>query len=193
MYSLFFKRLIDIILSLLFLTCLFPLFLIITFLIKIDTKGPVFHYSKRIGFKSQIFLMPKLRTMKINTPNVATHKLKNPKNYITNVGYYLRKTSLDELPQLISVLRGQMSFVGPRPALFNQYDLIKMRQKKKIDEMLPGITGLAQIKGRDKISIKKKVDYDYKYFKTCSFSHDISILINTFLKMFKINNNEISH
>tara|TARA_Y100000768_G_scaffold388368_1_gene383840 strand:+ start:4380 stop:4793 length:414 start_codon:yes stop_codon:yes gene_type:complete len=137
--------------------------------------------------------MPKFRTMKINTPNVATHKLKNPKKYITRVGKFLRKTSLDEIPQIISVLNGQMSFVGPRPALFNQYDLIKMRKEKKIDQLLPGITGLAQIKGRDKISIKKKVEYDYKYFKTCSFLNDISILINTFLKMLINKNNEISH
>ena len=193
MYLLFVKRLIDILLSIILLILLIPIFLLIIFIIKLDSKGPIFHYSKRIGCKSRIFLMPKFRTMKINTPNVATHKLKNPKKYITRVGKFLRKTSLDEIPQIISVLNGQMSFVGPRPALFNQYDLIQMRKEKKIDQLLPGITGLAQIKGRDKISIKKKVEYDYKYFKTCSFLNDISILINTFLKMLINKNNEISH
>lgn len=193
MYSLFLKRLLDIILSLILLICLLPLILFISVLIKIDSKGSVFHYSKRIGFKSKTFLMPKFRSMKMNTPNIATHKLNNPKKYITKFGSFLRKTSLDEMPQLISVLNGNMSFVGPRPALFNQYDLIKMRKKKKIDHILPGITGLAQIKGRDKISIKKKVYYDYKYLKTCSLTKDISIIFYTFLKMFKTNNSEISH
>lgn len=193
MYIFFFKRFFDIVLSTSLLVFLFPIFLLIILNIKIDSRGPIFHNSKRIGLKSKIFLMPKFRTMRVNTPNVATHKLKNPKKYITRFGYYLRKTSLDELPQLISVLNGKMSFVGPRPALFNQYDLIKMRKKKKIDSILPGITGLAQIKGRDKISIKKKVEYDYKYFKNCSFVQDVSIIIYTFLKMFKNNNSEISH
>lgn len=193
MYIFFLKRILDIALSIILLVFLFPLFFIIILIIKIDSDGPIFHNSKRVGYKSKIFLMPKFRTMKINTPNVATHKLNNPKKYITKFGHYLRKTSLDELPQLISVLNGNMSFVGPRPALFNQYDLIEMRKKKKIDNILPGITGLAQIKGRDKISIKKKVDYDYKYLKTCTLTQDISIIVYTFLKMFKTNNLEISH
>ena len=193
MYLLFFKRFFDIGLSIVLLILLLPFLLLIILLIKIDSNGPVFHNSKRIGFKSKVFLMPKFRTMKINTPNVASHKLKNPKKYITKFGAFLRKTSLDEIPQLISVLIGNMSFVGPRPALFNQYDLIKKRKQKKIDHILPGITGLAQIKGRDKISIKKKVDYDHKYLKTCSFKQDMSIIINTFLKMFNTNNLEITH
>ena len=193
MYLSFIKRFIDIILATFLVFFLIHFFFIIISLIKFDTKGPVFHYSKRIGYKSRIFLMPKFRTMKINTPNVATHRLKNPNKYITRIGKFLRKTSLDEIPQIISVLSGKMSFVGPRPALFNQYDLIEMRKKKKIDQILPGITGLAQVMGRDKISIKKKVEYDYKYFKTCSFVGDMSILINTFLKILINKNNEISH
>ena len=135
--------------------------------------------------------MPKFRTMKLNTPNVATHKLRNPERYITKSGKFLRNTSIDEIPQLISVLRGHMSLVGPRPALFNQYDLIKLRKSKKIDKILPGITGLAQIKGRDMISIKKKIEYDYDYLLTRSFSKDLNILLITFLKFFS--KKEISH
>lgn len=191
MYFFFFKKVFDLLVSLTFLFLLLPLILFTILIIKLESPGPVFHYSKRVGLKSKIFLMPKFRTMKLNTPNVATHKLRNPERYITKSGKFLRNTSIDEIPQLISVLRGHMSLVGPRPALFNQYDLIKLRKSKKIDKILPGITGLAQIKGRDMISITKKIEYDYDYLLTRSFSKDLNILLITFLKFFS--KKEISH
>tara|TARA_B100000787_G_C16022506_1_gene219092 strand:+ start:69 stop:515 length:447 start_codon:yes stop_codon:yes gene_type:complete len=147
--------------------------------------------SKRSGQFSKIFLMPKFVTMKENTPQVATHLLKNPSKYVTNFGKFLRKTSLDELPQLYSVLNGQMSIVGPRPALFNQDYLIKKRNFFKIDKLKPGITGYAQINGRDNISINEKIKLDYFYLKNNSIKLDLKIILSTINKIINIKN--ISH
>ena len=135
--------------------------------------------------------MPKFRTMKINTPNVASHLLKNSNDYITTIGNILRKTSLDEIPQIFSILKGDMNLVGPRPALYNQYDLIKLRSSKNIHTLKPGLTGLAQINGRDDLSIEKKVEFDLFYLKNKSFFYDIQIITKTFFKVLNIKN--ISH
>jgi O-antigen biosynthesis protein WbqP len=138
-----------------------------------------------VGKNNQIFSMPKFRTMSIDTPAVATHLIQNVENYLTPVGSFLRRTSLDELPQLWSILRGDMSFVGPRPALFNQDDLIKLRMEKEISKLLPGITGWAQINGRDDIPIPIKVLYDEHYLKNQSFFFDLKILWKTFFQVIK--------
>jgi O-antigen biosynthesis protein WbqP len=159
--------------------------LLIAVLIRLTSKGKSLYWSDRIGINNCIFRMPKFRSMLINTPNVATHLLENPDNYLSPVGGFLRLTSLDELPQLFSVLKGDMSFVGPRPALFNQDDLINMRSEKGVDKLLPGITGWAQVNGRDNISIHDKVALDLEYMNQQSFWLDIKILWMTFLKVFK--------
>ncbi len=143
------------------------------------------HWSKRIGKNNQVFLMPKFRTMKADTPNVATHLLVNPDQHITKVGSFLRKTSLDELPQIWSVIRGQMSVVGPRPALYNQHDLIDLRFQNGIHKIKPGITGLAQISGRDELSIKKKVALDLEYLEKQSCLFDLQILAATISMVFR--------
>jgi len=152
--------------------------------IKISSNGPILHWSKRIGQHNKAFLMPKFRTMKINSPDVATHLLENPENYITKVGRFLRKTSLDEIPQLYSVIVGDMTFVGPRPALFNQYDLISLRTENNVHKMVPGITGWAQINGRDDLSIKEKVNFDIEYIKLSSLYFDLKVLLLTLRKIF---------
>lgn len=184
-------RIFEILVSLTILIIFSLFFLIITFLIKYKDKGTILHWSKRIGLNNKIFYMPKFRTMSYNTPNLATHLLKNPDDYITPVGKFLRKTSLDELPQLYSILLGDMTFVGPRPALFNQYDLIRERSKLGIQMLKPGITGYAQINGRDDISIKKKIEYDYFYLNNKSTIFDLKIIILTFTSIIKRKN--ISH
>ena len=158
---------------------------VIAIAIKLTSPGPVIHWSDRVGKNNQIFSMPKFRTMRIDTPAVATHLLQNVEAYLTPLGSFLRRTSLDELPQLWSVLRGDMSFVGPRPALFNQDDLIKLRTEKEISKLLPGITGWAQINGRDDIPIPIKVEYDEHYLKNRSFYFDLKILWNTIFKVIK--------
>ena len=173
------KRLFDIIFSLI-LIIIFILPMVIIFIMIVATsKGGGIHFSLRIGKNNDKFWMPKFRTMKIITPQVATHQISNPNQYITFVGSILRKTSLDELPQLFSVFIGKMSFVGPRPALYNQHDLIKLRKEHKIDDLKPGITGLAQISGRDSLSIKEKVKYEREYKDNLSFELDIKIIIKT--------------
>ena len=158
---------------------------VIAIMVKLTSPGPAIYWSDRVGKDNQIFSMPKFRTMRIDAPVVATHLLKNVENYLTPFGSFLRRTSLDELPQLWSVFRGDMSFVGPRPALFNQDDLIKLRIEKEIFKLMPGITGWAQINGRDDISIPVKVSYDEYYLKNRSFFFDLKILWNTFLKVIK--------
>lgn len=158
---------------------------IVAFLIKIDSKGGIIHKSKRIGKYNKIFIMYKFRTMKVSTPDLATHKLKKPDLYLTKFGKILRKYSIDELPQIFNVLLGSMSLVGPRPALYNQFDLIKMRNKKKIHFLTPGITGWAQINGRDKISIKQKVKLDEIYKNKKNIFFDIYIICLTIVKIFK--------
>ncbi len=173
------KRIFDLIISLLLLIFLFLPMLVIALLIRATSKGPALYWSDRIGINNTIFKMPKFRTMRIDTPAVATHLLSNPGKYVTFVGRWLRKTSLDELPQIFSVLKGNMSFVGPRPALFNQDDLIALRTSKGIHALIPGITGWAQINGRDDLPIPVKVDYDYFYLQNRSFIFDLKILVKT--------------
>lgn len=157
--------------------------LIIAIIIKINSKGPAVHWSKRIGFNNKIFLMPKFRSMFIETPQVATHLLNNSQSHITSVGKVLRATSLDELPQLWSVLIGDMSLVGPRPALFNQDDLVALRTQHSVHLLRPGVTGWAQVNGRDEIPIVQKVDLDKQYLERQTFFFDLKIL---FLTVFKV-------
>lgn len=173
------KRIFDAVLSsLLLVLFLFPL-LLIAFLVKLTSRGPVFYWSDRIGRNNVIFSMPKFRTMKIGTPAIATHLMGNPDHYLTPIGMFLRKSSLDELPQLWSVLTGEMSIVGPRPALFNQDDLIALRTEKGVHDLVPGLTGWAQVHGRDELSIPVKVEYDAYYLSHRSFSLDLKILLLT--------------
>ena len=162
--------------------------LIISIIIKLESKGPVIHWSKRIGLNNKIFLMPKFRTMKINTINVATHLLVDSDNHITKFGKFLRKTSLDEFPQFFSILKLDMNFVGPRPALFNQDDLISLRTIKDIHKIRPGITGLAQINGRDNISIEEKIDLDELYLIEKSHLMNIKIILLTIFSIFNFKN-----
>ncbi len=179
------KRIFDLILALIILASSFIPLILIAIAVRLTSKGPAFHWSSRVGRYNQIFSMPKFRTMHIETPQVATHLLRNSKRYETPVGPFLRKTSLDELPQLYNIFRGDMSFVGPRPALFNQHDLIELRTKAKVHLLLPGITGWAQINGRDTLSVKDKVNLDVAYLKKQSFVFDIKILCITILKVLK--------
>jgi O-antigen biosynthesis protein WbqP len=179
------KRIFDLILALIILASSFIPLILIAIAVRLTSKGPAFHWSSRVGRYNQNFIMPKFRTMRLETPQVATHLLRNPKRYETPIGPFLRKTSLDELPQLYNIFRGDMSFVGPRPALFNQYDLIKLRTKARVHLLLPGITGWAQINGRDALSIKDKVNLDAAYLKQQSFVFDIKILCITILKVLK--------
>lgn len=162
-----------------------PLLLIICVLIKINSKGPILYWSKRFGKNNILFSMPKFRTMIIETPQVATHLLEQPEQYTTKVGRFLRQSSLDELPQLLNIIEGKMSFVGPRPALFNQNDLIDMRTKNNIHMLLPGVTGWAQINGRDELSLEEKVSFEIEYKKRKSLNFDCFIIWLTFIKLFR--------
>ena len=163
------KRIFDVGMTLLLLCFLALPIAVVAIIIKITSRGHVLHWSDRVGLNNTIFKMPKFRTMKIDTPPVATHLLENPDQFLTKAGKFLRKTSLDELPQLCSILKGDMSFVGPRPALFNQHDLIDLRTMKGVHKLTPGLTGWAQINGRDDIPIPIKVDFDEYYMKHRSF------------------------
>jgi O-antigen biosynthesis protein WbqP len=174
------KRIFDIVLAIMLLIVFSLPMLIIALLIIITSKGPVFYWSDRVGKGNKIFKMPKFRTMLVDTPAVATHLMTNPEQYCTSVGSFLRKLSLDELPQLYSVLKGDMSFVGPRPALFNQDDLIELRTIRGIHNLTPGITGWAQINGRDNLPIPEKVELDDYYLKHHSFFFDLKTLFITF-------------
>jgi O-antigen biosynthesis protein WbqP len=179
------KRVFDLILAFfLFLLLLIPL-LLTAILVITTSKGPALYWSERIGKNNKIFKMPKFRSMRVGTPAVATHLLDNPDSYLSSIGGFLRRSSLDELPQLFSVLKGDMSFVGPRPALFNQDDLIALRTEKGVDKLLPGITGWAQVNGRDELSIPDKVALEVEYLNRQSFWFDIKILWMTFLKVVK--------
>ena len=153
--------------------------LFISIMIRTSSKGPVLHWSDRIGKDNAIFRMPKFRTMNENTPQIATHLLENPEGFISPIGSFLRKSSLDELPQLFSILKGEMSFVGPRPALFNQDDLISLRKEYKVDILTPGLTGWAQINGRDDLTILEKVKLDVEYLNNRSFYFDLKIIAGT--------------
>lgn len=165
-----------------------PLLFIAAIMIRIDSKGPIIYWSIRSGKNNINFYMPKLRTMYLSAPVVATDKLVSPKTYITRLGRYLRKYSIDEIPQLFSILKGDMSFVGPRPALFNQYELINLRDKYLLNSIKPGLTGLAQINGRDNLSTVEKVSIDKVYMKKKGFFFDIYIIVTTGIKIFQINN-----
>jgi len=165
--------------------------LIIALLVKITSKGPILFWSKRIGVNNEIFLMPKFRTMKQGTPDVATHLLKDPDQFITLIGPFLRRNSLDEIPQLYSVLLGDMSLVGPRPALFNQEELIDLRNRKDIHKLKPGLTGWAQVNGRDEITIHEKVRLEEEYLDKMSWKMDMYILWLTFIKV--LNKDSITH
>lgn len=178
------------ILAFFFLIIFSPLLILISIIIIIDSDGPVLIWSQRVGLHSKIFLMPKFRTMHIGTPNLPTNELNNPDKYITFFGKILRKFSIDEIPQLYSIIKGDMNFVGPRPALFNQYNLIELRKKFNVDSILPGITGFAQINGRDKLCDQEKVDYDLYYLLNKNFFFDLKICIFT---IFKYNIKNISH
>jgi O-antigen biosynthesis protein WbqP len=158
---------------------------IIAVLVRLTSKGPVFHWSDRIGRNNLIFKMPKFRTMRVDAPAVATHLLRNPPRYLTPFGRYLRKFSLDELPQLWSVLKGDMSFVGPRPALYNQEDLVELRMTKELHTLMPGITGWAQVNGRDNLSVSRKVEYDEYYMNHQSFMFDLKIILFTLVKVLR--------
>ncbi|NKI67894.1 sugar transferase [Collimonas pratensis] len=155
----------------------------VSLFVRFTSTGPVIYWSERVGRRNKIFRMPKFRTMRIDTPAVATHLLPDPKKFLTPVGSFLRKSSLDELPQLWSIIVGDMSFVGPRPALFNQDDLIALRTEYGVDQLLPGLTGWAQINGRDELPIPEKVKLDVDYLQRQSFFLDIKIIFLTFLKV----------
>ena len=179
------KRIIDILLSVVILIILLLPILLIALLVRFTSNGKTLYWSDRVGKNGVLFRMPKFRTMQVDTPTVATHLMTNPNAFLSPIGVFLRRLSLDELPQLFSVLKGDMSFVGPRPALFNQDDLIALRTEKGVDKLLPGITGWAQVNGRDELSIPDKVALDVEYLNRQSFWFDIKILWMTFLKVIK--------
>lgn len=183
MFDLTMKRIFDFSLALLIAAFLFLPSLVVAILVKLTSPGPIIYWSDRVGRHNRIFRMPKFRTMRVDTPAVATHLLANPGQFLTPIGSFLRKSSLDELPQLWSILRGDMSFVGPRPALFNQDDLIALRKTYKVDELLPGLTGLAQISGRDELPITEKVKLDAEYLRRHSLLLDIKIIFLTGIKV----------
>lgn len=179
------KRIFDLVISSVVLVIFaFPM-LIVAILVRLTSKGPALHWSKRVGIQNKIFLMPKFRSMRINAPQVATHLIADPKSLLTPIGGFIRKTSLDELPQVFSVLVGDMSLVGPRPALFNQEDLIQLRTEKNVHTLKPGITGWAQINGRDELPIPVKVQFDEWYLKNQSLWIDVKIILKTAIKVFK--------
>ena len=177
------KRLFDLVLALFALLILLMPIGLVAILVKLTSRGPVVYWSDRVGRHNKTFKMPKFRTMRVDTPAVATHLLSDPAHFLTPVGSFLRKSSLDELPQLWSIFKGDMSFVGPRPALFNQDDLIALRTQYGVDEVLPGLTGWAQINGRDELPIPDKVKLDIDYVHRQSFWLDLKIIFLTFLKV----------
>lgn len=179
------KRIFDMSVAILAgLFLLLPL-LVIALLVKLTSPGPVLYWSERVGRFNHIFKMPKFRSMRLGTPAVATHLLDSPQAYLTPIGAFLRRSSLDELPQLWSILEGNMSFVGPRPALFNQHDLVALRTRHGVHELVPGLTGWAQINGRDELPIPDKVAFDIEYLQRRSFWFDLKIIIWTFIKVAK--------
>ena len=179
------KRIFDFFLGIaVFILLVIPM-LVIYLGVRFSSKGPALYWSDRVGKNNKIFKMPKFRSMLIDTPTMATHLLNDPDVYLSPIGSFLRRTSIDELPQLFSVLKGDMSFVGPRPALFNQDDLIALRREKGVDKLLPGITGWAQVNGRDELSIPDKLALDLEYMHRQSFWFDLKILWITFLKVFR--------
>ena len=179
------KRLFDILLAALILAAVSPLLLLLAALVRLTSRGPALYFSNRVGVENRLFGMPKFRSMRIDTPQVATHLLKEPSAYLTPIGSFLRRSSLDELPQLWSILRGDLSFVGPRPALFNQHDLVELRTSYGVHHLVPGLTGWAQINGRDDLSIPSKVEFDREYMERRSFTFDAQVLCLTAAKILK--------
>ena len=179
------KRGFDFISSLIGIIIFSPILLLLTIIVKTTSPGPVLFKQRRIGKSNKEFMIYKFRTMRIDTPNVATHLLKNPEQYITPIGKFMRKTSLDELPQLFNILKGEMSVVGPRPALYNQYDLIEMRTNANVHTVRPGLTGLAQVSGRDELENEQKVYFDQQYVQQQSFFFDLKVILLTVVKVFK--------
>ena len=182
------KRLFDLVLVALAAIFLLLPALLVAVLVRMTSKGPALYWSDRVGRNNTIFKMPKFRSMQIGTPAVATHLLSNPNGYLTPIGSFLRKSSLDELPQLWSIIKGDMSFVGPRPALFNQHDLIQLRTRSGVHELMPGLTGWAQINGRDELPIPQKVSLDIEYLQKRTFWLDLKIIFLTGLKVFRGDN-----
>ena len=185
------KRVFDILLAVVAVALLLVPIILIAVLVRMTSKGPAIHWSRRVGRYGRAFMMPKFRTMKINTPTVATHLLPDANTHLTPIGSVLRRASLDELPQVWSILLGHMSFVGPRPALFNQYDLIELRAEAGVDSLLPGLTGWAQVNGRDEIAVPEKVKLDLEYLQKKSTLLDLKILWMTAIKVFSLE--EILH
>lgn len=180
------KRIIDFVMALVGLIVLSPIFLILMLAIKLDSPGPILFKQKRVGLHKTHFDILKFRTMKIDTPkDMPTHMLNNPEQYITKVGKFLRKTSLDELPQIINILKGDMSIIGPRPALWNQYDLLEERDKYGVNDVVPGLTGWAQINGRDELEIPIKAKLDGEYVEKMSFAFDVKCFFGTILSVLK--------
>lgn len=185
------KRVFDFTLALMVLLVFLLPMLFVALLVKLTSTGPILYWSDRVGRGNILFRMPKFRTMLTDTPAVATHLLDDPDRYLTPIGKFLRKSSLDELPQLWSIVTGDMSFVGPRPALYNQEDLIALRSEKGVETLTPGLTGWAQINGRDELPIPVKVSYDEEYLHNHSFLLDLKILLLTFLKV--VRSEGVSH
>ncbi len=185
------KRIFDLLLGIVMLVLLAVPMIIIAISVRLSSKGPVLYWSVRVGKNNTIYKMPKFRSMVIDTPVVATHLMNNPDSHLSPIGSFLRHSSLDELPQLFSVLKGDMSFVGPRPALFNQEDLIVLRKEKGVDKLSTGITGWAQVNGRDELSIPDKVALDVEYLNRRSFWFDMKILCMTFVKI--VSRDGVSH
>lgn len=179
------KRLFDLFLALFALLILLVPILLVAFMVRITSAGSVIYWSDRVGRDNKIFKMPKFRSMRVDTPAVATHLLDDPDQFLTPIGSFLRKSSMDELPQLWSILHGDMSFVGPRPALFNQDDLIALRTRHGVHKLLPGLTGWAQVNGRDELPIPEKVKLDVEYMQQQSFLMDIKIIFLTFVKVLR--------
>ena len=179
----FVKACFDISFSFLLILFLSPLLFLLALIIKMTSKGPVLYWSTRVGKNNKLFRMPKFRSMLIDAPQVPTHQLSNPSAYLTPLGSFLRRTSLDELPQLFSILTGDLSFVGPRPALFNQDDLVALRTERGIHMLVPGLTGWAQINGRDELPIPVKVQFDCEYLQRRSFKFDLYIICATVFKV----------
>ena len=185
------KRIFDLLLALIASFLLMWLIILVAIVVRLSSKGPVLYWSSRIGIDNQLFKMPKFRTMRVQTPVIATHLMINPKAFLSPVGAFLRRFSLDELPQLFSILKGEMSFVGPRPALFNQDDLITLRTEQGVDKLVPGVTGWAQVNGRDDLSIPEKVDLDVEYLNRQSFWFDLQVIWITLLKV--VQSEGVSH
>jgi O-antigen biosynthesis protein WbqP len=178
-----YNRVLELGLSLLLIAILSPLLLAVALMVKLTSKGPVLHWSRRVGKNNQQFLMPKFRSMRVDTPQMATHLLATPSAYLTPVGSFLRRTSLDELPQLLSIVAGNMTFVGPRPALYNQQDLIALRTERGVHLLTPGLTGWAQVNGRDELPIPVKVHFDNEYLRRRSPKLDLEIICMTIRKV----------